>query len=118
MGGVKANVGHSEPAAGLTGLIKGALLLTLHVCAGNAHERQLSPALAVAVREDPRDCWLVTAQLLALRRTKSFTCGVSSFGFSGTIAHVLQTSWSQQRPVGRVAVSLLMLRRRSGGEYS
>ena len=100
-GGVKANAGHAEPAAGMMGLVK----LTLGIQSGstaplaqlrmlNTHVEEVVPgadvALPVEVQPQPIRC---CSELSGGRRS-NVGC-VSSFGYSGTIAHaVLATSRS------------------------
>merc|ERR1712091_411322 len=43
VGGIKANIGHAEPAAGMTGLLKLALGLSASQAAPNAQLRALNP---------------------------------------------------------------------------
>ena len=85
IGSVKTNVGHLESAAGITGLIKVVLAL---------QARQIPPHLHFRV-PNPHVPW----ESLPLRVTTQATpwaaiagkrlAGVSSFGFSGTNAHVV-----------------------------
>jgi 3-oxoacyl-(acyl-carrier-protein) synthase/SAM-dependent methyltransferase/acyl carrier protein len=85
IGSVKSNLGHTEAAAGLTGLIKAVLMMQPgHGIAPNLHFKQPSPqmdwarwAIEVPVR-------LTTWSDKAIRYA-----GVSSFGFSGTNAHLI-----------------------------
>ncbi|WP_437819486.1 SDR family NAD(P)-dependent oxidoreductase [Sorangium sp. So ce1078] len=85
LGSVKTNIGHAEAAAGAAGLLKAALALrhgliprTLHVAALNPHVPWAELAVRVAAEPVP---WPESG---APR-----VAGVSSFGFSGTNAHVV-----------------------------
>ncbi|MEO8152056.1 MAG: SDR family NAD(P)-dependent oxidoreductase [Rhizobacter sp.] len=85
LGSVKTNIGHLEAAAGITGLIKLVLALQHREIPAHLHFSTPSPhipwgdfALRVATEHTP---W----QPIAGRRI----AGVSSFGFSGTNAHVV-----------------------------
>ncbi len=85
LGAVKANVGHLEAAAGVTGLIKAVLALEHEAVPPQVHFSRLSPhisldgtRLAVPTRLEP---WRAGA----VPRCAS----VSSFGVSGTNAHVI-----------------------------
>ena len=84
LGAVKTNLGHLEAAAGIAGLIKLALVLGSHEIPPIVHLRQPSPfipwesyplALPAARGEWPEG--------------RARLGGVSSFGFSGTNAHVV-----------------------------
>lgn len=85
VGSVKTNLGHSETAAGITGLIKAALCV---------HHRQLPPSLHFRTPNPSIDF-----QGLKLRVQTALepfpqpdappVVGVSSFGFGGTNAHVV-----------------------------
>jgi acyl transferase domain-containing protein/SAM-dependent methyltransferase/acyl carrier protein len=81
VGSVKTNIGHAEAAAGIAGLIKAVLMLRHQAIPASLHFRRLNPhielggvPITVPVELTPR----------ALRYA-----GVSSFGFSGTNAHVV-----------------------------
>ncbi|MEO8804873.1 MAG: beta-ketoacyl synthase N-terminal-like domain-containing protein [Burkholderiaceae bacterium] len=85
IGSVKTNIGHLEAAAGMAGVIKVVLALQrreipphLHFHTGNPHIDWASLAITVPTRVMP---WApIDGRRLA---------GVSSFGFSGTNAHVI-----------------------------
>ncbi len=83
LGSVKTNIGHLESAAGIAGLIKTVLALRHREIPPHLHYRTPSPHIAwdalpieVAVSRRP---WAEGPRL----------AGVSSFGFSGTNAHVI-----------------------------
>ena len=84
LGAVKANIGHLEAAAGLAGIIKTILALQHGLIPPQPHFTALNPAIAPAastlhipVTATP---WPTDAPRIA---------GVSSFGMSGTNAHIL-----------------------------
>ncbi|MFG1920255.1 acyltransferase domain-containing protein, partial [Micromonospora sp. NPDC048898] len=85
VGSVKTNIGHLEAAAGITGLIKVALALRHRQIPAHLHFEQPSPHIPwgeIPVRVPARPVeWEP--------RHGSRIAGVSSFGFSGTNAHVL-----------------------------
>jgi hypothetical protein len=83
VGGVKANIGHAEPAAGMTGLLKLALGLRAGEAAPNAQLRSLNPHVGGAIRGAA--CALLVQ--LAVLGPETWYGGVSSFGYSGTIVH-------------------------------
>lgn len=84
LGSVKANLGHLEAAAGICGLIKTALALHHGTMPPQAHFNHPSPHI---------DWQRVPLQIpLAATpwpETDSRYAGVSSFGFSGTNAHIV-----------------------------
>ena len=81
---VKANIGHAEPGAGLSGMSK--LLLSMHhqMCPINAQLRVMNTHVRAAVLGAP--CALPT-QTAGFEQRSTFAAGVSSFGYSGTIVH-------------------------------
>ncbi|WP_037785354.1 type I polyketide synthase [Streptomyces niveus] len=85
LGSVKTNLGHLEPAAGITGLIKTVLCLQHGLIPPNVNFTRWNPAIAAEKTRFfvPTDVtpWPVQA---ATR-----VAAVSSFGFSGTNAHVI-----------------------------
>jgi acyl transferase domain-containing protein/acyl carrier protein len=85
LGSLKTNIGHTEASAGIAGLIKLALALRheiipphLHFDAPSRHIRWSKLPLAVVTRATP---WP--------RGERARIAAISSFGFSGTNAHVL-----------------------------
>ncbi|HZD51400.1 MAG TPA: beta-ketoacyl synthase N-terminal-like domain-containing protein [Silvibacterium sp.] len=86
IGSVKTNLGHTEAAAGLAGLIKVALMMQPdHGIAPHLHLRQPSPQI-----DWSRWAIEVPVQLTAWSNEgPSRYAGVSSFGFSGTNAHLI-----------------------------
>ena len=85
LGSVKTNIGHAESAAGIAGLIKAVLMLRHGEIPPHLHLQQLNPHIAAGRHaiDVPRELrpWPVTqGQRVA---------GVSSFGLSGTNAHVV-----------------------------
>ena len=85
VGSVKTNVGHLEAAAGITGLIKVVLSLQHARIAPHLHFREPSPHIAwddLPIRIPTKlDTW----EPIGGRRI----AGVSSFGYSGTNAHLV-----------------------------
>jgi 3-oxoacyl-(acyl-carrier-protein) synthase/SAM-dependent methyltransferase/acyl carrier protein len=99
IGSVKTNLGHTEAAAGLTGLIKTVLMLQPgHGIAPHLHFKQPSPQI-----DWTRWAIQVPVQLTAWSSDDSPRyAGVSSFGFSGTNAHLIVGSGEETtalRPV-------------------
>ena len=84
LSGVKGNVGHAESAAGMLGLLALMLAAQYQMAVPNAQLRLLNPHVGASVG-------VVSLSLpvqLAAPRGRSQD-GVSSFGYSGTIAHAL-----------------------------
>jgi acyl transferase domain-containing protein len=85
IGTVKANIGHLEAAAGLAGLIKTVLALEHEALPPQIHFNEPSPHIpwgSIPVR--------VTKSKTEWRRgARSRIAGLSSFGFSGTNAHMI-----------------------------
>ena len=85
IGSVKTNVGHLEAAAGMAGLIKAVLALQHETIPKQLHFEALNPRMTLegtpfAIASAPRP-WR--------KGTQPRVAGVSSFGLSGTNAHVL-----------------------------
>lgn len=85
IGSVKTNIGHAESAAGMAGLIKAILALTHGRIPPHLHLKKLNPlidweAYSVAVAQNGSP-WP--------SGEKPRYAGVSSFGFSGTNAHII-----------------------------
>jgi acyl transferase domain-containing protein/acyl carrier protein len=85
IGSVKTNIGHTEAAAGLAGLIKLVLALEHETIPAHLHFRTLNPAL----RLDGVPFVIPTEPVAWPRANAPRLAGVSSFGFSGTNAHVI-----------------------------
>jgi acyl transferase domain-containing protein len=85
LGAVKTNIGHLEAAAGVAGLIKAALALYHEQVPANLHFRSLNPHIAL----DGTRFFVPAAAAPWPRGGKGRFAGVSSFGFSGTNAHVV-----------------------------
>ncbi|HEU4410057.1 MAG TPA: type I polyketide synthase, partial [Polyangiaceae bacterium] len=85
LGAVKTNVGHTESAAGVAGLIKAVLALRRGAVPRNVHFRELNPRIDLEGTPFvvPRETtpWPASG--------KPRRAGVSSFGIGGTNAHVI-----------------------------
>ena len=85
VGSVKTNIGHTEGAAGVAGLIKAALALYHGAIPASLHCRELNPAIPWS--EIPVT---IPRQLREWRRSdRPRVAGVSAFGIAGTNAHIV-----------------------------
>ncbi|MBV9357075.1 MAG: type I polyketide synthase, partial [Chloroflexi bacterium] len=85
LGAVKTNIGHAEAAAGMAGLIKAVLALEAEAIPGNLHLKQVNPNLPLAGTRFE----LATGVRTWRRRDDPRYAAVSSFGWSGTNAHLV-----------------------------
>jgi 8-amino-7-oxononanoate synthase len=86
VGSVKANLGHSETAAGITGFIKVALALKHQQIPASLHFQEPNPyidfdGLGLRVQQ--------TLEPWPYREGAAAVAGINSFGFGGTNAHVV-----------------------------
>ncbi len=93
IGSVKTNVGHLESAAGVAGLIKVVLGLQHGVIPGQLHWS--GPSEHVRWSELPLEVVTESREWAPIGGRR--IGGVSSFGFSGTNAHVVVESWEEDR---------------------
>ncbi|MFE8598039.1 type I polyketide synthase [Archangium violaceum] len=113
VGSVKTNLGHLEGAAGIAGLIKSALCLANEEIPPHLHLRNPTPHV---------DWSRLFVEIPTARRnwqgTEPRFAAVSSFGFSGTNAHIILESAPRPRETPRSVerpLHLLALSARSGG---
>ncbi|MFV2083645.1 SDR family NAD(P)-dependent oxidoreductase [Micromonospora sp. LOL_021] len=97
LGSVKSNIGHCESASGIVSVVKTVLALRHGRLPANLHCAELNPQIGwaqmnVRVLDEPVRWRSGGRPRLA---------GVSSFGFSGTNAHVLLAEAPLQEPAGR-----------------
>jgi acyl transferase domain-containing protein/SAM-dependent methyltransferase/acyl carrier protein len=85
VGSVKTNIGHLEPAAGVAGLIKVVLAMQHREIPAHLHFRHPNPH----VRWEALPIAIVTERRPWSAGGKPLVAGVSSFGFSGTNAHLI-----------------------------
>jgi acyl transferase domain-containing protein/NADPH:quinone reductase-like Zn-dependent oxidoreductase/NAD(P)-dependent dehydrogenase (short-subunit alcohol dehydrogenase family)/acyl carrier protein len=104
---VKTNIGHLEAAAGVAGVIKTVLAMQQRCIPPHLHLRNPNPLISwdqypIAVPTRPTD-WVA-------RQAKPRRAAVSSFGFSGTNAHlVLEEAPSAVAPSAVEGTQLLVL---------
>ena len=105
LGSVKANAGHSEPAAGIMGLSTLALRLARGSVSPNAQLRVANAHVNDALRGV--QCCLPVQLGPGALGAEHAVAGVSSFGYSGTIVHAVlraSTLSSSPCPVGAALV--------------
>ncbi|WP_413790842.1 MULTISPECIES: SDR family NAD(P)-dependent oxidoreductase [unclassified Pseudomonas] len=88
VGSVKTNIGHTEAAAGVASLIKLALMLQHSTIARNLHMNQLNQHFSANILGDAPSV-VVADQLRPWPGQLPAIGAVSSFGFSGTNAHLV-----------------------------
>jgi len=98
LGAVKTNIGHTEAAAGMAGLIKTLLALRYHQIPANLHFRQPNPQIDWA----SLPVQLPTMPIDWPQQEQPRIAGISAFGFSGTNAHVIVADF----PIGAAAPSI------------
>lgn len=98
LGSVKSNIGHSEAAAGVAGIIKTALALQHRELPPSLHISQPNPALNGTQLRLQREAgaWPRPAEPLV--------AGVSAFGIGGTNAHIVMAEYPRTPGSGEGAV--------------
>ena len=102
VGGVKGNMGHTEPAAGMVGMLKLLHGLACRQAAPNAQLRALNPHVGARLQGHTH---VTPVQLGSLEDDVNVADhgGVSSFGLGGTIAHVVLSAGP--KPASRSSIS-------------
>ena len=97
IGSVKTNIGHTETAAGVAGLIKAALVLKYREIPPSLHFEQPNPAI-----DFEKLRLRVQTEAVSIEETSEpIFVGVNSFGFGGTNAHVVLSSVEQAAAIAR-----------------
>ena len=90
MGSAKTNFGHTETAAGVLGVLKAVMSLIKEEMAPHLHLRQLNEYIGTGVMEGMRCVVPVGGESVKWSKAgQRRVAGVSSFGYSGTNAHML-----------------------------
>ncbi len=112
IGSVKANIGHTDAASGVAGLIKAAFAVEQRTIPANPHFHTANPELRL-----DRTPFHVSAETISWRDDRPPLAGVSSFGIGGTNAHVIleRASSTPAGPPERVR-QLIVLSARSEDE--
>jgi acyl transferase domain-containing protein len=96
LGSVKANIGHTDTAAGVAGLIKTVLMLKHRMLPPSLHFETANPG--IDLRNSP---FYVNSRLSPWEaRGHPLRAGVSSFGIGGTNAHIIVEEAPQRDPSG------------------
>ncbi|MEU5987410.1 SDR family NAD(P)-dependent oxidoreductase [Spirillospora sp. NPDC047418] len=98
VGAVKTNFGHLESAAGIAGLLKAVLCLRHRAAPPVVHLRTLNPRIDLS-----GTAITVPTELAGLDPASGAYAGVSSFGMSGTNAHVILAAPAGQAPAAEPA---------------
>ncbi len=104
LGSIKTNIGHTESAAGVAGLIKAALTLK---------HRTIPPSLHFST-PNPKVAWdafpvrVVTEPVRLPERAARALVGVSAFGLSGTNAHMVLEEVGAPRDIPRQSSPYLL----------
>ncbi|MGH7030390.1 MAG: beta-ketoacyl synthase N-terminal-like domain-containing protein, partial [Stellaceae bacterium] len=97
VGTVKTNIGHTEAASGVAGLIKAVLMLQHQALPPSLHFHRLNPHIDAAGID-----FCVPTELIAMPIE---AIGVSSFGVSGTNAHIVLAAAPPAPPIVAAAPS-------------
>ncbi len=89
IGSVKTNIGHAEAAAGIASLIKVVLALNYQQIPPHLHWREPNPH----INWEELPLLVPTETIPWQKADKPRAAGVSSFGFSGTNAHVIVSEY-------------------------
>lgn len=111
LGSVKTNIGHLEAAAGVASVIKVVLGLQNKQIPSHLHLKQLNPLLEGLPIDIPTQLtpWSV-------EEGQKRMAGVSSFGFSGTNAHLIIEEWYPPNPQNKQKRSNIRLSPFQGGQ--
>ncbi|XP_078483822.1 fatty acid synthase-like [Ciona intestinalis] len=111
VGSVKSNMGHSESASGLCGVVKCAVAMQMGVMPSNLHFKQPNPEIKGLLENRLK---IVTENT---KLPKTITVGLNSFGFGGTNVHVILRSSEQDKPTNKIkqpTIALLTGRTENG----
>ncbi|MBF0450685.1 MAG: SDR family NAD(P)-dependent oxidoreductase, partial [Candidatus Magnetomorum sp.] len=104
IGSVKTNIGHCEAAAGMAGLIKTVLSLQHAWIPAHLHYQTLNHH--ISLNAIPA---VIPIKGMAWSGEQKRMAGVSSFGFSGTNAHVILSEYSEYYKAGVLNMDIVIL---------
>jgi acyl transferase domain-containing protein/NADPH:quinone reductase-like Zn-dependent oxidoreductase/acyl carrier protein/acetyltransferase-like isoleucine patch superfamily enzyme len=115
MSSAKTNFGHAETAAGVLGVLKTLMCMEKGTIAQHLHLRELNGYIGTGLMEGMK-CVVPVENVEWNCGSVERRVGVSSFGFSGTNAHLIVESTQHQQPrlVGALKANELFLVRVSG----
>ncbi len=93
LGSLKSNIGHLEAAAGMAALIKTVLMLQNQQIPANLHFETVNPLINLSAIPAQIPVILQPWDTSSVRRA-----GISSFGFTGTNAHLILTEYQPPKP--------------------
>lgn len=93
VGSVKTNFGHLEAAAGMASLIKTVLCLQKKTLVPTLHFQKINPH--IELEKIPME--IVTKTIPWGNSTENIYAGISSFGFSGTNAHLIVSNYQPEK---------------------
>lgn len=102
IGSVKTNIGHTDTCSGLTGLVKAVLSLKYHEYYPSLHFDSPNPFI-----DFENASVAVSTQYSKWEAESKRYAGVSSFGFSGTNAHVLLSDYLSEEKTSENAELLV-----------
>ncbi|KAK4105143.1 polyketide synthase 3 [Parathielavia hyrcaniae] len=106
VGSIKGNIGHTEGAAGLAGLIKAVLMLEHSFIPPQANFEKPNPDI-------PLDSWNIRVNAKGQRQNLR-RISVNSFGYGGTNAHVIVDAAAEHLGIPATSLRLLALQRDLG----
>ncbi len=98
MGSAKTNFGHTEMAAGSLGVLKAVLCMEERTVAQHLHMSELNGFIGTGLMEGMAG--VVAVESIQWDRTVVAAAAVSSFGFSGTNAHVILKREQEEAGLG------------------
>ena len=102
IGSVKSNIGHTESAAGIAGLMKLVLMLERRTLLPNCHFSEPNPGINFEELNLE-----VSTSLAPWEASQLRTGAVNSFGFGGTNAHAIVQEYSPHETAGQTKASSL-----------
>ena len=98
VGSVKTNIGHTEAAAGMAGLIKVVMAMKNRAIPPHLHLTQVNPKIDL----DKVPYTIPTAPVAWPEHEGPMLAGINSFGFGGTNAHLVLSEYVPSAPASTV----------------